>query len=452
MVEKKNFNWTNWAGNHSCVAENYFEPETEAQIIEVVRFAGKHKKKIRVVGSGHSFSPIAISNEILVSLKHYRKLISVDTNSISCQGGMYLHELYSVLKENKLSLPNFGVINKQTVAGALATGTHGSGLKHRSLSAQIENLRIITASGEVLEINRDAVWRIGNKELNLWDAASISLGMFGIVTAVTFRCEPLFYLKSEESVIEFDEFIECMDDYAKRYEYFKAWWFPHTNKVYLFKTGRIGEAEYNEKTKLEKFSNEQKTRDFEMDALTAPMFIKSNDDPSLIPGINKYCLDYFFTPRTRIGNSFEILVHDETVPMVVAEYGLPVIDNCHKKALKEFRDTLEHSEQKIHFPVDLRYTAAERSWLSPSYNQDTFYIGMCVREYREKKVHPSMQLFFDVMKKYKARPNWGKLSDLSKTALERIYPGMNDFRELRNSIDPNGIFQNVLTNHAFSTD
>jgi len=358
-----------------------------------------------------------------------------------------LHELYSLLKENKLSLPNFGVINKQTVAGALATGTHGSGLKHRSLSAQIEYLRIITASGEVLEINSDVVWRIGNNEVNLWDAASISLGMLGIVTAVTFRCEPLFYLKSEESVIEFDEFIERMDDYARRYEYFKAWWFPHTDKVYLFKTARIDH--YDEKNKLEKFTIEQKMRDREIDEVTAPLFIKSNDDPSLIPIVNKYCLDYYFTPRTRIGNSFEILVHDETVPMVVSEYGLPVVDNSHKKALLEFRDTLEGSEHKTHFPVDLRYARQESSWLSPSYNQDTFYIGMCVREYRKKEVHPSMQLFFEVMKKYNARPNWGKLSDLSKAALEERYPRMNDFRELRNSLDPDGVFQNEFLRSVF---
>jgi L-gulonolactone oxidase len=240
-----------------------------------------------------------------------------------------------------------------------------------------------------------------------------------------------------------------MDEYARRYEYFKAWWFPHTNKVYLFKTERINEEDYNKKNELEKFTNEQKKRDHEIDALTAPLFMKSNDVPSLIPAINMYCLDYFFTPRTRIGNSFEILVHDETVPMVVSEYGLPVLDSCHKKALKEFRDILEHSEQKIHFPVDLRYTGAESSWLSPSYNQDTFYIGMCVREYREKEVHPSMQLFFDVMRKYNARPNWGKLSDLSKTVLEKIYPGMNDFRELRNGLDPDGVFLNEFIKNVF---
>jgi L-gulonolactone oxidase len=179
------------------------------------------------------------------------------------------------------------------------------------------------------------------------------------------------------------------------------------------------------------------------------MFIRSNNDPSSIPGINKYCLDYFFTPRTRIGNSFEILVHDETVPMLVSEYGLPIVDDSHRKALRELRDTLEDSEHKIHFPIDLRYASAESSWLSPSYSQDTFYIGMCVREYRGKEVHASMQLFFDVMRQYCACPNWGKLSDLSKTALEERFPGLDNFRKLRNSIDPRGIFLNEYIRRFF---
>ena len=136
MAEQTNFRWTNWAGNHSCIAQNYFEPETQEQMKDMVRFAAEHKKKIRVVGAGHSFSPIALSNEVLVSLQNFRKVISIDQTLVTCEGGIYLYELYSVLKENKLSLSNFGVINKQSLAGALATGTHGSGLKHKSLSPQ----------------------------------------------------------------------------------------------------------------------------------------------------------------------------------------------------------------------------------------------------------------------------------------------------------------------------
>lgn len=449
MNSQKNVKWINWAGNYSCIAENYFEPESEVEIAEIVKFAAVKGKKIRVAGAGHSFSPIALSNEILISLNNYRKLIQVTNNSVTCQGGMFLHELYAVLKQNNLSLSDFGVINKQTVAGALATGTHGSGLKHKSLSAGIEKLRMITASGEILEVSRETEIEISGKKLNLWEAASVSLGMLGIVSEVTLRCDPLFYLNSEESVVDFNVYTECMDDYAKRYEYFKAWWFPHTDKVYLFKAGRVGEEVYNDRKNLEIYSEEQRKLDKEIDGITAPMFIKSNKDNSLIPGINKYALEHFFTPRTRIGNGFEILVHDETVPMIVSEYGLSMENDNHKKALIAFRKKLENSDHKIHFPVDLRYTAAENSWLSPSYGRDTFYIGMCVREYRKKEIPASMKLFFDVMKKFSARPNWGKLSDCTAETLRKNYPRLNDFISVKNKLDIGNVFGNEWVEKLF---
>jgi UDP-N-acetylenolpyruvoylglucosamine reductase len=442
MIRESDYKWTNWAGNHSCIASNYFEPETIDQISEVVLFAANNQLKIRVVGSGHSFTPIALSNRILISLKKFRKLISVDGSLVTCQSGMYLHELYPVLAGNKLSLSNFGVINKQTVAGALATGTHGSGLRHKSISSAIERLKIMTASGDILEIDENSVLEINDRAYSLYDSASVSLGLLGIVLEVTFKCEPLFYLKSDESVVSFDEYLEVMDEYAQRYEYFKAWWFPHTNKVYLYKTERIAESDLVNWSKFEKYSSAQRALDAQIDAETAPMFIKSNEDSALIPQINQDCLERFFTPRVRVGNSFEILVHDETVPMIVAEYGLPMQDGIHKSALKDMRDTLERSEQKMHFPVDLRYASSEGSWLSPSYDRDTFYIGMCVREYRGKEIPPAMQLFFDVMKRYDTRPNWGKLSNLSRDELEKTYPRLEDFRSVRGFLDTHGMFQN----------
>jgi FAD/FMN-containing dehydrogenase len=450
MVEAKNFRWTNWAGNHSCVALNYFEPETEDQLKDLVCYAADNKKKIRVAGAGHSFSPIALSNEILVSMKNFRKLVSIDTQTITCQAGIYLHELYKILKEHKLSLSNFGVINKQTLAGALATGTHGSGLKHQSISSSIENMKIMNSKGAVVEISGESILKTGGKDLNILQAASISLGMLGIVLEVTLRCEPLFYLRSEELVMDFDEYLEKMDEYAARFEYFKAWWFPHTDKVYLFNCERVSENIFNDRITLEKYSEAQKQLDKDIDALTAPMFIKSNEDQDLISGINQHCLDHFFTNRLRIGNSFEILVHEETVPMIVSEYGLSMEQNAHKKALNEFRAALESSDLKIHFPVDLRYTAAEDAWLSSSYKRDTFHIGVCVREYRKKEIPASMQLFFDIMKKHKGVPNWGKLSGLSKTDLAKAYPQLENFKEVKKYFDPGGMFENDFVKEMFS--
>ncbi len=449
MFQTGKYKWTNWAANHSCEASNYYEPETEEDICTIVSNAGSKGQRIRVVGSGHSFSPIALCEDVLISLKQFRKIISIEGNLVTCQAGIFLHELYAALQAAGLSLPNFGVINKQTLAGAIATGTHGSGLKHKSLSGEIEKLTLILADGTILEIDRNTSRQIDGVSYNLWDAASISLGLLGIVSSVTLRCEPLFYLRSQELTIDFDDYIQTMDDLAAGYEYFKAWWFPHTGKVYVFKAERIGADVYLNRSAGEDHADWQKQRDRLIDPATSPMFIRSNKEPDLIPEINQYCLDYFFTPRTRIGTSFEILVHDETVPMVVSEYALPFQNQMHKKALLEFRAALESSALKLHFPVDLRYGAAETSWLSPACNRPSFYIGVCVREYKKKEMPASMNLFFGVMKHYEGRPNWGKLFELSPSELQHLYPALSDFKKLKKNLDPGTMFSNKYLDNWF---
>jgi hypothetical protein len=443
MVSEKNYKWNNWAGNYSCIAANYYEPENEAELCEIISHANKTGNQVRVVGAGHSFSPIALSDHILISLKKQRNIISIEGNIVTCQPGIHLHELYSKLQASGLSLPNFGVINKQTLSGALSTGTHGSGLKHKSLSGCIKKLRLVLANGEVKVIDPETDLQAGTKNYNLLDSVSVSLGLLGIISQVTLECEPVFYLRSVEHLVSFDEYIESMDDLASQYEYFKAWWFPHTGKVNLFKAERIEIEVYKNKKALEKYSEEQKKRDKEIDSVTSPMFSRSNDDPSMIPKINQYCLEYYFTRRTRIGTGIEILVHDETVPMIVSEYALPLKNNQHKKALTDFKNKIESSDLKLHFPVDLRYTAEESSWLSPSFKNDSFYIGVCVREYSKKEIPESMKLFFECMKVHKARPNWGKLFELSGKDLENLFPRWGNFKEVKRKLDPGNMFTNI---------
>jgi L-gulonolactone oxidase len=401
-----------------------------------------------VVGSGHSFSPIALGNNYLISLSNVNKVISADPNSVTCQSGLVLKDLYTFLFANNLSLSNFGVINKQTVAGAIATGTHGSGIQHQSLSAEILKLKLILADGSILEINKNS--EING--LNLWEAASLSLGLLGIVTEITLQVEPLFYLKSEEDVISFEDYIECMDRFANQYEYFKAWWFPHTDKVYLFKASRVGKDIYFNRKNEQKYSNEQRKREREMDSLTSPMFIASNVSPEKIPEINQYCLDYYFTPRKRIGTSFDILIHDETVPMIVSEYTLPLTKGIHKQALIALHNKMETSNIKLHFPVDLRYTASESTWLSPAYNSESFHIGLCVREYYKQCIPKQMKLFFETMNRYNARPHWGKLFDLSGTQLNNLYPRLQDFKKVKRMLDPCNIFSNEHLDQWFAND
>lgn len=367
---------------------------------------------------------------------------------MTCQPGVILRDLYQFLAAHHCSLPNMGVINKQTVAGAIATGTHGSGLRHQSLSAAIIKMNIMLADGSILEINQQSELN----GLSLWDAATISLGWLGIATEITFRTEPLFYLQSEEETVSFNDYLEGMDEFARQYEYFKAWWFPHTDKVCLFKINRVSEELYRHRHSEACYSDEQKRRDREMDDQTSPMFVKSHVNPAMIPEINEHCLNYYFTPRKKIGTSFDILVHDETVPMIVSEYALPLENNRHKQALISFHDKLESSDTRLHFPVDLRYTAAETSWLSSSYDCDSFQIGICVREYYQPDIPEQMTLFFHVMDQHNARPHWGKLFDAPAHAFEQLFPRFDDFKKVKRWLDPGNTFTNNYLDAWFQHD
>lgn len=442
MKDVSDHAWQNWAGNQRCTAARYCEPESEAELVEVVQAAARAGQRLRVAGSGHSFSPLALSDEVHVSLARYNRLLAIDGELVTCQAGILLRDLYAALAQAGLSLHNYGVISEQTLAGALATGTHGSGARHRSMSAAIERLTLVRADGSLLSVDRDSTLTLDGVTYRLWDAASVSLGLLGVVSTVTLRCEPLFYLRSDESVMAFDAYLEAMDELAEENEYGKAWWFPHTGRVNVFRTRRISPAEYADRARLERYTDSQRERDRTLDAVTRPLFAQSLAQPHTIPALNRYCLDTFFTPKTRIGTAMDVLVHAETVPMIVSEYALPRSGSQHRDALRAFHDDIERGDLPLHFPVDLRYTAAETSWLSPACDRDSFYIGMCVREYRQRDIPPVMRRFFARMHEHHGRPNWGKLFELDAATLAALYPQLGAFRRLRRQLDPEGRFLN----------
>src|SRR5690606_36121913 len=164
-------------------------------------------------------------NEILISLKKYNHVISRDNNLVTVQGGVTLKELYQFLKENNLALPNYGVINQQTIAGALSTGTHGSGLNYKSISSNIYMVKLIKYNRSEQIIDRNTKIKIESKEYSLIQALGVSLGLLGIIAEVTLECIPQYYIQSEEKVVSFDEYLSQQMIWAKSYDYFKGWWF-----------------------------------------------------------------------------------------------------------------------------------------------------------------------------------------------------------------------------------
>lgn len=225
--------WTNWAGNVSfAVADGVREPTSEAEIRAHVADAARRRVPLRVVGHGHSFNrSMCADGGVTLSLRRYRRVLRVDAaaRTVTCETGITLVQLCEALEdaEPPLTLENVPVVLGVTVAGALAVAAHGSGVRSQCVSAHLLGCTLIDGRGDVLTI--DAAH---NPEL--LPAARASLGVLGVLSTVTLQCVPARTLHISEGPMRLSECVERLDELSARYEYFKAWWVPHTGAVHAF--------------------------------------------------------------------------------------------------------------------------------------------------------------------------------------------------------------------------
>src|SRR3954451_1910625 len=166
--------WANWAGDQRCAPQLYSEPATEAELAEAVT----RGSSVRAVGSGHSFTDIACTDGHMVSPRRMNRVLDSDGALVEVEAGITLHELGPALAERGLAMENLGDVDAQSLGGALATGTHGTGVGLRNLSAQIATMRLVTANGSIVVCSAD-------EDPDLFRAARIGLGALGIASTVT---------------------------------------------------------------------------------------------------------------------------------------------------------------------------------------------------------------------------------------------------------------------------
>jgi hypothetical protein len=225
--------WTNWAGNVSFTPDGGVrEPSSEAEICAHVREAARRRVPIRVVGHGHSFNrSMCADGGVSLNLRKYKRVLRVDgaACTVTCEAGITLVQLCEALADAQppLTLENVPVVIAVTVAGALATAAHGSGARSPSLSAQMLECTLVNGRGEVMTIDRTT-----NAEL--LPAARASLGVLGILSTVTLQCVPARDLFISEGPLQLSECVMRLSELRERFEYFKAWWIPHTGFVHAF--------------------------------------------------------------------------------------------------------------------------------------------------------------------------------------------------------------------------
>jgi FAD-linked oxidoreductase len=423
--------WSNWSGLARATPAQVFAPRTTDDVVAAVAAARASGTTVKMVGTGHSFTDVARPEHTMLLPTHLTGIRSVDREAmtVTAAAGTPLHVLNHELERLGLSLHNMGDIAEQTLAGAISTGTHGSGGHVASLSGQVAGLELVTGTGEVLRAT-------ATENPDVLDVARVGLGALGVLTTVTFHVEPLFALRAHERPTTWREGLASLLDLDEAHDHVDAYWFPHTDRM-LLKT--------NDRLPLERVDDQPLPRwrawlDDEL--LSNTLFSGLNRvvtrAPGAIPVINQVS-GRLLGERTYTAPAHHVFTAQRRVVFKEMEYAVP--REAGVAALSEARRLVDASGWRISFPVEIRLAPAEHTPLSTSHGHDSVYLAF------HTYVDAEHDAFFAgverVLRDHGGRPHWGKLHSLTAADLEPAYPRFGEFRAMRDRLDPDRVFDNA---------
>ncbi|QGY47382.1 FAD-binding protein [Maribellus comscasis] len=418
----------NWAGNVIVTPNSIEYPETETDIQKLVLKAANTRKKIRVIGSGHSFTELCQTAHFLLSLDKYQGLISVDKNSYKAtvKAGTKLKLLGELLFKEGLAMQNLGDIDEQSIAGTISTGTHGTGISFGTISTQVIALKFINGKGEIVNCS-------STQNTELFRAAQVSLGALGVITEVTLQCVPAYKLLLQNRKESLNDVLSTIEERKSENRNFEYYWFPYTNTTWT-KSSNIAQDGEPDKDNLINYLLELLIENYSFKALCelARYFPSQNKIVSKIaaqsvPTLNK--LNY----------SHRVYTTMRLVKFTEMEYSIPA--DAYGDVMKEIIKKVNSENFPIHFPIESRWVKADDIFMSPAYKRDSAYIACHV--YHKKDHTKYFEAIESVFKSYGGRPHWGKVNRLDAKTAENIYPEFSRFNKIRKEQDPDGIFTNA---------
>jgi L-gulonolactone oxidase len=414
--------WRNWAGDVTCHPARIVSPATADEVSAEVRRAGS----VRVAGAGHSFAPLVATDGVLLCLDAMDRVLDVRRHpdgsaSVRVQAGIRLRRLSDELDRHGLALPNLGDIDVQSVAGAVATGTHGTGARLLPLHAQIESLELVDGTGTQQVIDAPADLR----------AARLSLGALGVVTALTLRCVPAFTLRGVDEPRDLAATLARLDELTAASEHFELFVFPHARNAITRTNTRVDEPPQPPSRPVA-FARDIVLANGALEAVSRV----GRARPAWIPRLNRFAT-WAAGTQVRTDRSDRVFASPRHVRFTETEWAVPKA-----AAADAVRDVLAAAERHaVNFPLELRFGAADDTALSPSHGRETAYISAHV--FRGMVVEP----FFDEVQAiglhHDGRPHWGKRHGLTADDLRRRYPAWDGFAALRDRLDPGRRFANA---------
>ena len=430
---KKELTWKNWSESVIARPKEIVTPENLNQLVMFVKKCATQHMTIRVVGAGHSFTPLVATNEALVSLD---KLTGIDRVNhteqlVTLWAGTRLRDAGPLLHAHGYAMENLGDINDQSIAGAISTGTHGTGVEFKSIANQVEGLTLLTAEGVLLEINRQE-----NSEY--FEAARISLGMLGIIVKVTLKVVKAYALQENSFKLSLDEGLQQLTSLKENNRNFEFFWFPYTNTIQV-KT-------LNETTA--QLDMNSKSQSFKKLAIENGLFWLLSEMSRTVPAssrmISKVSSLGIPTGEER-NQSYEQYATPRLVKFNEMEYSVP--QEAMAEVLRAIERMFARKKVDVHFPLECRYVKGDSVWLSPSYERDSAYIA--VHMYKGMEFANYFNEVEEIFLAYEGRPHWGKMHTLQFDQLETMYPKLNDFLNTREQLDPQGLFLNEYLRSMF---
>jgi FAD-linked oxidoreductase len=431
--------WRNWAGTESATPARWIRPVSEEEISAAVKSAASSGRTVRALGSGHSFTGVAACDGVALDLSGWTGIVSasVDSGLVTVRSGTTIRSLNTALDGLGLAMANLGDIDAQTIAGALSTGTHGTGALLGGLATQAVGFELVVADGSVVSCS-------ASSQPSLFAAARVGLGALGVITTVTLQCVPAFSLMADERPVPVGEVLESFDSLAAENEHFEFYWFPYGRKALVKRNNRVpvpgeGDPVSGSTSIPPPMPPWRRIWEFEVmeNAGFGALCRAGRRMPRLIPSLNKFSSSVL-SARSYTAVSHEVFVTPRRVRFVESEYAVPresLLD-----VFSELRRVVPRLSHPVMFPVEVRVAAADDIWLSTASGRDSAYIA--IHQYIGLPYQEYFDAFESIAAEVGGRPHWGKLHSLDAVRLGELYPRFEDFLRVRAEVDPEGRFAN----------
>jgi FAD-linked oxidoreductase len=422
--------WQNWSGLVSAHVQREATPGDVGAVVAAVERARGEGTTVKMVGTGHSFTAISAPEHTMLRPHGLTGIVAVDRDAmtVTAMAGTRLKHLNAGLEALGLSLHNMGDIAEQTLAGAISTGTHGTGGVAAGLAAQVVGLELVTGTGEVLTATE-------RDHTDVLAVARVGLGALGVITKVTFRVEPLFLLEATEQPMRWDEALDTFDEMTAESHHVDMYWFPHSDRMLTKRNDRLAAdlSEARPLPRLRGWFDDELLANNAFGALTAA----ANLAPRVIPPMNRVNAR-LLGARAYSDVAHKVFVATREVVFREMEYAVP--REAGLSALREVRAALDASHLRVSFPVEIRVAPADDIPLSTASGRDSFYLAFHTHRRADHTAY--FALMEQIMRAHGGRPHWGKVHTRQADGLAPLYPRFEEFLAVRERLDPDRVFAN----------